>query len=346
MREKKLRPSNSGKGALLEYKLRAGFPLMQYLQRYYPDGRVNATGQFNATCCQCDKKDKFYYDIKKFKGLCQSCFSKRDGAGFKTILSLIMFTESLEYSQAIERLKSSSVTQDIGSSILEEVFKFRESVETASAFDLDLWDIPINVDIPMRIPPDMERIEEYFNSRKNPMRIDILDVFPAYMSTAKFLQNRMIFEIKTGESYAWLGYLMGQADDDNPKTLNPRGSVLSYMLGGYNYFADKTAPLLLHEGIFDMFRSVLRGYSAVCSFGKVLSPKQLSLLNDTKSEELVLCYDGDTAGLKAMWSIIKKWRKHITKRLSMMIIPYGKDPDEYGPKSKYDECFEKRRLIT
>jgi hypothetical protein len=237
-------------GNILEYKLRATFPISEYLNRYYPDGHINATGQFTATCCQCNKKDKFYYDQKKFKGLCQSCYVKRDGAGFKTIIGLIMFTESLDYPQAIERLKSSSVVRDVGFSILEEIFKFKDNAMTEGIFsDSDLWDIPIKADIPYKMPPDLNKIKEFFGNRKRPMSIEILKAFPAYMSGAKFLLNRMIFEIKTAGSYAWLGYLLGKADDEHPKTLNPRGAVLSYMLGGYDYFVDSDKPLLIHEGI-------------------------------------------------------------------------------------------------
>lgn len=345
MNDTTIRKSKFNNGALLEYKLRAGFPISQYLQRYYPDGHVNGTGQFVASCCQCNKKDKFYYDMKKYKGLCQSCYAKRDGAGFKTITGLIMFTESLEYGQAIERLKSSSITQDIGSSILEEIFKFNEDIVSSSIDIGDLWEIPIKVDIPGRISPDVASIKQYFKSRQRPMSIEVIKAFPAYMSTAKFLSNRVIFEIRTGQSYAWLGYLMGKADDDNPKTLNPRGSVLSYMLGGYDYFVDKTRPVLVHEGIFDMFRSILREYSAVCSFGKVLSTRQISLLNEMKTDEIVLCFDGDSAGMKGAWAVIKKWRKYINKKLSMMVLPFGEDPDSC-PRIKFDESYENRRVIT
>lgn len=334
------------KGNLLEYKLRATFPITQYLNRYYPDGHVNATGQFVSSCCQCNKKDKFYYDQKKFKGLCQSCYAKRDGAGFKTIIGLIMFTESLDYAQAVERLKSSSVVRDVGFSILEEIFKFKDNALSEGVFsDVDLWDIPIKADIPYRSPPDLNRIKEFFNSRKRPMNMEILKAFPAYMSDAKFLSNRMVFEIKTAGSYAWLGYLLGKADDEHPKTLNPRGSVLSYMLGGYDYFVNSDKPLLIHEGIFDMFRSVLRKYNAVCAFGKVLSAKQISLLNLTKASELVLCFDGDSAGMKGAWSVIKRWRKYIDKSLSMMVLPYNEDPDSCS-KLQFDESFQNRRSIS
>lgn len=330
-------------GKLLEYKVRAGFPIMPYLQQYYPDGRINSSGQYVGTCCQCNKKDKFYYDVKGFKGLCQSCYAKRDGAGFKTLIGLIMFTESLEYVQAIERLKSSSVTRDVGVSIMEEISKFKDRLSQKTD-DIEWWNIPINVDIPICIPIDKDRVSEYFNSRSNPMRIDILEAFPAFFSGATFLNNRVIFKIETNESYAWLGYLMGKATDNNPKTLNPKGSVLSFMLGGYNYFKDSNEPLLIHEGIFDMFRSVLRGYHAVCLFGKVLSIKQIILLNETKSDEIVLCLDGDKAGLTAMWKFIKEHKKYLNKKMSMMKLPFGEDPDSCGA-SLFKRAFQDRREI-
>jgi len=117
------------------------------------------------------------------------------------------------------------------------------------------------------------------------------------------------------------------------------------MLGGYNYFRDSKEPLLIHEGIFDMFRSVLRKYNAVCAFGKVLSAKQIALINATAASEIVLCLDGDDAGIKGMWNIIKKWKKHIAKPLSMMYLPSENDPDSC-PKNNFVEKFDCRREIN
>jgi DNA primase len=94
-----------------------------------------------------------------------------------------------------------------------------------------------------------------------------------------------------------------------------------------------------------MFRSILREYSAVCSFGKVLSTRQISLLNEMKTDEIVLCFDGDSAGMKDAWTVIKKWRKYINKKLSMMVLPFGEDPDSC-PRIKFDESYENRRVIT
>lgn len=331
---------------LIEYKLRAVFPIKQYLEKHFPDGYMTTTGQYNATCCHCGKKNKFYYDVKLFKGLCQSCYAKTDGAGFKTIAGLIMFVENLEYEQALERLKSSASIDNTESFILGEINKFKnEYIKSDCNLSIvDLLDMPIQVPIPMKKEPDLDSIAKYFASRKRPMNINILKMFPAYMSDAIFLKNRMIFKIETNDSYAWLGYLMGKADNNNPKTLNPKGSVLSYMLSGYNYFKDSNKPLLTHEGIFDKFRSILRGYNAVCTFGKTLSPRQIALLNATKASEIVFAYDGDTAGLKAMWKAIKNWSKYIDKPLSMMVYPYGQDPDECTAQQAADAFDDRRKL--
>jgi hypothetical protein len=337
--------SQKTKGSIIEYTCRAGFPIMQYLQHYFPDGHVNASNQYVATCIKCNKKDKFYYSLSEWKGLCQSCYAKTNGAGFKTITGLIMFVENLEYLQALERLRSSSVTQDVGTTIMSEILKFKDSISVSGGELFDLWEIPIKVDIPFQLPLDLDRVEAFFNSRKRKMSMEILEAFPAFMSNARFLQNRMVFKIETGESYAWLGYLLGKSDDDNPKTLNPKGGVLSHMLGGYNYFVDKEDPVLINEGVFDMFRCILRRYNAVCLFGKVLSTRQVALLNAMKTEEIVLCLDGDSAGMKGAWSIIKKWKKFINKKMSMMVLPYGEDPDSC-PKDRFDLAYENRRILT
>lgn len=198
--------NNKNKGTLIEYQLRNSFPVLQYLKNYYTDGRINGSGQFVGTCLRCGKKDKFYYNLKTFKGLCQSCYSKIDGAGFSTLAGLIMFVENISYGQAIERLKSSSVTQDIGSSILEEIFKFNEDIVNLSIDIGDLWEIPIKVDIPSKISPDIVSIKQYFKSRKRPMSLEIIKAFPTYMSTARFLSNRVI--LKYAQEIRMLGWVI------------------------------------------------------------------------------------------------------------------------------------------
>jgi len=342
-----------------ELKFRMSFPIQQYLEMYYPDGKLNSTDQFMASCPHCaarclDAKGKFYYDTKKFVGLCQRCKVTGPGGGFRSLIGLIMFTEGIDYEKAVERIKSTSSMDDIAATIVSEITKFRTRLTDGTHLSGDDYlYFPIDEDIPMRRDLHHGSVYSFFSNRARSMPVRILDLFPAYFSAARFLQGRLVFEIKTNNSRAWLAYAMEK--NISPKTLNPRGNILSCMLGGYDYFKKDEQPLLIVEGIFDLFRCIIRGYNVVCTFGNKVSVRQLALLNATKATELVLCYDSDVKGFgwKGMWAVMKKWRNGFSKPVSMMFMERMKrggrvidtDPDIINH-LPFKEAYETRRLVA
>jgi hypothetical protein len=336
-----------------ETKYRHSFPIRQYLDQHYSDGIVNSTGQFVATCHKCESrglngKNKFYYNLSKLSGLCQRCWALGDGGGFKSIAGLIMFTEDIDYRQAIERIKSMAVVDDMVGDIIAQITEMKRGFNI-EVEDEDYWNIPINVDIPQKIEANKGLIRKFFSSRNRPMTMKILKLFPAFMSRAEFLQKRLVFIIKTNNSYAWLGYSMEK--NVQPKTLNPRGNILSYMLGGYNYFRNEEDPLIIVEGLFDMFRCILRGYHAVCSFSDKLSARQVSLINDSKANEIILCYDSEVTGegWKAMYRMLKRWKGGFSKPLSFMFLPLeGRKKSDADDVSKqgFNIAYKNRKRMT
>ena len=317
------------------------FPILEYLNKYYPDGKLNSTNNYTATCPMC-KKYKFSWHITKLKGLCPKCLAAGENAAFSSIESLIVFTENIPFVSAMEKVKALAVgSGDIDSFGIEiKLLKNRINKDVNIA-DIDFV---IHEPIPYKTKVDVGAVKKYFSKRKRKVPIEILEVFPAYFSSAPFLNNRLVFEVTTNDNAAWIARYIGKKKDieGHRKTLNPSGSVLSNMLFGYNLFKNDDGPLLLTEGIFDTIRCALRGYGAVSSFGCNLSAAQVSLLNDTNASEIVLCYDADKAGMKGMWKIIRKWRKHINKNVSMVIMPYGEDADSCSS-VMFRNAFNNRR---
>lgn len=324
------------------------FPIEDYIKAHYPDSKPDKNGEYIITCPVCNRR-KLYYDIKKNKGICFVCSDNLDNEEhtgvFSNLVSFVMFTENLDYSDAVNKITSVAYDGSVDSSVVA----FDKAIKTLNKPQLQidsLLDIPIEVDIPHKIKPDMKVAEKYLNSRKRSMTIKILELFPAWFSMSLWLTDRLIFEVRTNNSYAWLAYYIGDDKEirKSKKTCNPKGNILSCMLHGYNYFKNSKAPLLIHEGIMDTHRSVLRGYNSVCLFGKNMSPQQVMLINATKSKEVILCLDGDRAGLKGAWGIVKQWKHSIDKPLSMMVLPYGKDPDSVS-KLDMEMSYQKRRRL-
>ncbi len=116
------------------------------------------------------------------------------------------------------------------------------------------------------------------------------------------------------------------------------------------YHIDKALPaivknnrVILHEGQLDVIASVKAGFNeAVCSMGTALTENQVKLLHK-QTENIVICYDGDNAGIKAMMKAIKLIKNENGINLSLVRLPEGKDPDEYVKAygiDKYREYFE------
>lgn len=162
--------------------------------------------------------------------------------------------------------------------------------------------------------------------------------------------GRVIFKV---ESNNVLAYQLYDFTGKNPrKTINPEGEFLSRTLYNYNQgnpIHECSAEfLLVHEGIFDVARSLTRDYNACCIFGTNLSSYQEELLRQHKAKEIVVCLDGDT-NIKDLskdkaWQIATRLSKTISKQVSIMRLPLKDDPDSCD-ESVFDACFDSRLVL-
>lgn len=90
----------------------------------------------------------------------------------------------------------------------------------------------------------------------------------------------------------------------------------------------KTKQVILYEGFFDVISSYLAGVKqGVATMGTALTTQQAKLLKSV-SAEVIIAYDGDKAGQKAIYQAISILEKEKVK-LSVLTIPEGLDPDEF-----------------
>jgi hypothetical protein len=133
------------------------------------------------------------------------------------------------------------------------------------------------------------------------------------------------------------------------KTINPEGEFLSRTLYQYNngkaINEESEDYLLIHEGIFDVARSLTRGYNAVCVFGTNLSSHQEELIRKHQAKEIIVCLDGDTkvkdTSKDKAWNMALRLSQNKNKNISIMRLPLEHDPDSC-PESLFDGCFAKR----
>lgn len=107
--------------------------------------------------------------------------------------------------------------------------------------------------------------------------------------------QRAIFRIETEDIVGYLAYAMDK--ETMPKTLNPKGSILSRCLFNYNDL-ERDDWLFVCEGLFTAARPIRAGFDAVATFGTSVSYSQLDLLRRVKHKNIVFMYDYG-AGAKA-----------------------------------------------
>ncbi|MGC6767679.1 DNA primase [Enterococcus sp. LJL51] len=152
--------------------------------------------------------------------------------------------------------------------------------------------------------------------------------------------QRIMFPISDaqGKIIAFSGRLLKTdsfSGEDMPKYLNsPETSLFNKRDTLFNFNLArkeirKENTVFLFEGFMDVIAAWQSGIkSGVASMGTSLTNEQIRQL-ERAAEELVLCYDGDTAGIEATKRAISLLTEHSRFNLSIVNIPEKLDPDDY-----------------
>ncbi|ALS38113.1 DNA primase [Enterococcus rotai] len=163
--------------------------------------------------------------------------------------------------------------------------------------------------------------------------------------------QRVMFPINDdrGNVIAFSGRLLKTEDfpgDDMPKYLNSPETVLFNKRDTLFNFDKarkeirKENTVFLFEGFMDVIAAWQAGItSGVASMGTSLTNEQIRKL-ERVAKELVVCYDGDTAGVEATNRAISLLSEHSRFQLSIVSIPEKLDPDEYLRKYGNDSFRE------
>lgn len=147
------------------------------------------------------------------------------------------------------------------------------------------------------------------------------------------LRNRIVFPIKDvlGRTIGFGGRTIG---DDEPKYLNSPENDLYHksnsLYGIYqarSYIKDNDYAILA-EGYLDVLALWQAGfYNTIASLGTAFSKGQANIIKRYTSN-LIICYDGDSAGKRATNNAIEIM-KDFDLNIKVAMIPDGLDPDDY-----------------
>lgn len=156
--------------------------------------------------------------------------------------------------------------------------------------------------------------------------------------------NRVGFLIKDEENKTIGASLRRCDDEDNPKWLHrPKGLSTGSILYNLNYVVSKGyRKVYLVEGIIDVASLYQIGIdNVVACFGARLTTEQFDLCIK-HFDEIVLAYDNDEAGHKAIKNTIDKYKYFIN--ISYLDIKNYKDVGEITNVEDFN-CIEERRVL-
>ncbi|MEW5551911.1 DNA primase [Peribacillus frigoritolerans] len=160
-------------------------------------------------------------------------------------------------------------------------------------------------------------------------------------------RNRVMFPIMDhqGNTIAFSGRAMG---DDEPKYLNsPETPIFNKSKTLYNFHharphIRKKEQAVIFEGFADCISAVGAGVeNAVATMGTALTDQHIQLLK-RNTDQILICYDSDSAGLNAANRAINMLQDHEFS-VKVALMPDNLDPDDYikefGEKSFVSEVI-------
>lgn len=153
-------------------------------------------------------------------------------------------------------------------------------------------------------------------------------------SQMDFLRNRLTIPIHDarGRLVAFGGRLLGGAAGSSPKYLNTRDTPLFHKGGTlFGFHRAKGAMkdgALVVEGYFDVLQLHQHGiHQAVAPLGTALTEEHLKAVGRF-TRRLVLCFDGDAAGRRAMEKSLRM-ALPLGFEVGLLELPQGEDPDTW-----------------
>ncbi|MGG4264269.1 DNA primase [Peribacillus simplex] len=160
-------------------------------------------------------------------------------------------------------------------------------------------------------------------------------------------RNRVMFPIMDhqGNAIAFSGRAMG---DDEPKYLNsPETPIFNKSKTLYNFHQArphirKKEQVVIFEGFADCISAVRAGVeNSVATMGTALTDQHIQLLK-RNTDQILICYDSDSAGLNAANRAVNMLQDHDFS-VKVALMPDNLDPDDYikefGEKSFVSEVI-------
>lgn len=305
--------------------------LKQHIKVIRKDG-----DEWNGLCPFCNggykREEKFYIDMKSGLSICHRAVKCGWAGNAVSFISELMNCSYEEAKRILNEGRDNSITY-----LMSLLTTFEEELETE--LKDEVWiegAIPFS-ESPTRLQTD---VLSWLNRRGYTQAFDSL-----WMPPEGLYRGRVIFKVTSGRVKGY--QLYDYTGKSERKTINPEREFLSRTLYRYDEWKSSDRPILIHEGIFDVERSRLRGFNATCVFGTNLSDSQHYLLSCSNASEIIVCLDGDTKTEDIKKDKAWKMAQALTttsKPVSLVRLPINEDPDSCK-EVVFRGCLNKRTSI-
>ncbi|MBW7456383.1 DNA primase [Paenibacillus sepulcri] len=190
-------------------------------------------------------------------------------------------------------------------------------------------------------PPEWDTLVRFLDKRE--FKLDLMEkggLLIAKQDGSGYIdrfRDRIMFPIRNGEgkAIALAGRILGEGQ---PKYLNsPETMLFNKSRSLYNFNQSRAAMrksrrAVLFEGYMDVVKAWTAGVNnGVATMGTSLTESHAMILQ-RNVDEVLLCYDGDSAGQAAVVKTIPLLEK-AGLRVQVAMLPKGMDPDEFIEKN-------------
>ena len=242
------------------------------------------------------------------------------------LIDFVMQMDDVDFVTARDKIKqitgSNITTNEHKDAIQINTEKFIKATQKHTTNDVLPYDMPNVKLVPLKTFRGMdEQTVKHFE-------VSYAEVFPIENSQGKHvnLYDRLVFPIYSNNQLVGVSLRRVNNKDFAKWYHVPKGLHVGNIL--YNF--DAITPfndIYVVEGITDVLKLHSIGLkNTVCTFGANLSNQQEKLLLQV-AENVVLCYDGDTAGKTGM----EKIRERLKYKVNLFIVDLeGGDPCDYS----------------
>lgn len=311
------------------------------LLEHYDFDHVHTDGEMIRSCCKIHGgNNPNAFVISRETGLWY-CFTGGCGAG--DMFTLVQKMEKIEFKDAVNWLAN---FYEIDINNLEIIERKPDYIKELNKFIKMMKGKKKVSSTEYHITEEIKEVTRYRNFTPETLlhfKLGFVDSICLAKRDGKVysLQKRLVFPIIFDGIQVGLSLRRTRTADYPKWSHQPATLETANLL--YNYDSCKSVDsVILCEGITDVWAFHELGLNAVATFGAHVTDQQYKLILKTGCSEVVLAYDGDDAGKKAVNKCIELFKHKV--KISIIDFESNEDPESISRSELIDRYRKRARM--